>query len=71
MANNSLSASRCKHLLLRYEMLKARISAGEIAVVHVPDAENPSDFLTKWIPKAKLLKSIAYVSGKLFDEASK
>ena len=47
-------------------MLKARISAGEIAVVHVPDEENPSDFLTKWIPKAKLLKSVAYVAGKLF-----
>ena len=69
VANNSLSASRCKHLLLRYEMLKARISAGEIAVMHVPDTENPSDFLTKWVPIAKLKRSLAYVGGREVTDA--
>ena len=50
-------------------MLKARISAGEIAVMHVPDTENPSDFLTKWVPIAKLKRSLAYVGGREVTDA--
>ena len=56
-------SNRCRHLLRRYFVLRQRIAAGECRVVHVPDAENPSDFLTKWLPAAKLRRSLAYVCG--------
>eukprot|EP00966_Prymnesium_polylepis_P278054 6424880-Prymnesium_polylepis.1 len=51
------AASRSRHLLRRYYTLMQRIQSGRINVVHVPDAENPSDFV------AKLRASLAYVTG--------
>ena len=32
--------------------------------MHVPDAENPADFLTKWVPAKKLRASLDYVTGR-------
>ena len=40
-----------------------RIADGEVRLVHVPDDENPSDFLTKWVPAAKLRASLRYATG--------
>ena len=57
------AANRSRHLLRRYYTLMQRIKSGRINVVHVPDAENPSDFLTKWVSAAKLRASLAYVTG--------
>jgi hypothetical protein len=57
------AAGRSRHLLRRYYVLRQRIRDGECQVTHVPDAENPSDFLTKWVPADKLRKSLAYVCG--------
>ena len=51
--SNAKDIRRAETILKSFKM-KARISAGEIAVMHVPDTENPSDFLTKWVPIAKL-----------------
>ena len=31
--------------------------------LHIPDANMPADFLTKWIPAAKFATSIAYVTN--------
>ena len=59
------AAARSRHLLRRYYVLRARIENGVCAVVHVPDAENPSDFLTKWVPIKKLNRSLAYVTGSV------
>ena len=36
---------------------------GECVVCKVSDAENPSDFLTKWLPATKLNRSVAYVEN--------
>ena len=58
------AAARSRHLLRRYYVLRARIENGVCGVVHVPDAENPSDFLTKWTTKAKVAASIKYTSGR-------
>jgi hypothetical protein len=55
--------TRCKHFLRRYFTLKQRVAAGEIVMRHVPDTQMPADFLTKWIPKAKLEMSIRYATG--------
>ena len=43
--------------------LMQRIAEGEVRLVHVPDDENPSDFLTKWVPAAKLRASLRYATG--------
>ena len=42
-----------------------------MSVVHVPDPENPSDYLTKFIGAEKTASSIAYSIGKqrLFEKA--
>ena len=46
--------TRARHFLRRYYGLKQRVASGEVKLVHVPDAEMPADFLTKWIPRSKL-----------------
>ena len=44
----------------RYHSLKQRIRDGDAVLVHVPDPQMPADFLTKWIPSAKLEASLRY-----------
>jgi hypothetical protein len=39
------------------------VARGDVIVVHVPDEHNAADFLTKWIPVAKLNASLAYTSN--------
>ena len=55
--------TRSKHFLRRYFALKQRIRAGDVSMQHVPDEHMPADFLTKWIPKPKLEKSIRYATN--------
>ena len=55
--------TRSKHFLRRYYALKQRIRAGNVSLQHVPDENMPADFLTKWIPRAKLEKSIRYATN--------
>ena len=45
---------------LVYLTLQRRMSEGECTVIKVPDAAMPADFLTKWIPNAKLEASLRY-----------
>jgi len=52
--------TRSKHFLRRYHSLKQRIRDGDAVLVHVPDPQMPADFLTKWIPSAKLEASLRY-----------
>ena len=55
--------TRARHFLRRYFALKQRVTSDEIKLVHVPDAEMPADFLTKWIPRSKLLISLRYATN--------
>ena len=32
-------------------------------MIHVPDVEMPADCLTKWLPSAKLRRSVEYMTG--------
>ena len=57
------SASRSRHFLRRYYTFLQRVKAGSVALGHVADAENPSDFLTKWLGGAKLRQSLEYVTN--------
>ena len=36
---------------------------GAPAVVHVPDPQMPTDFLTKWVTRAKVAESLVYLMG--------
>ena len=60
VCNNAQSASRSRHFLIRYAAVQRYIAQGDVAVQHIPDAENPSDFLTKWVGKRKLQASLRY-----------
>ena len=40
-----------------------RVKMGECTLKHIPDAENPADFLTKWLKGDKLKKSISYLTN--------
>jgi len=55
--------TRSKHFLRRYHTLKQRVAAGEVVMRHVSDTQMPADFLTKWIPRAKLELSLRYATG--------
>ena len=60
MASGVGCPTRSKHFLRRYAVLKRRIQDGEVILKHVPDTQMPADFLTKWIPAAKLEQSLRY-----------
>ena len=49
--------------LRRYLTFLQRLKRGEVEVGHVPDAENPSDFLTKFVPREKAAASIAFATN--------
>ncbi len=64
MAENVGSANHCRHFLTRYDILKERIAAGEVRVVYVPDPENPSDYLSKFVDAKKMAHSVDYAAGQ-------
>ena len=57
------SPTRSRHFLRRYYLCIQRIKAGRAVLGHVPDTENPADFLTKWVSLAKLEASLAYLTN--------
>ena len=46
-----------RHAVRGYTAFLQRVRAGGVVVGKVADAENPSDFLTKWVPKAKVVQA--------------
>ena len=63
VSNDPKSAGRLRHAQRRFATLQARVARGDVTVVHVPDVSNAADFMTKWIPVAKLNESIAFASN--------
>ena len=55
--------SRSRHCLRRYLTFLQRLRRGEVDVGHVPDVENPSDFLTKWVSREKTNASLEYATN--------
>ena len=64
------SPTRSRHFLRRYYALQQRIAQGEVSLQYVPDENMPADFLTKWIPRSKLERSIRYATGTVARQAS-
>ena len=60
VATSAGCPTHSKHFLRRYAVLKRRKSEGKVELNHVPDADMPADFLTKWIPSPKLKQSLQY-----------
>ena len=63
VAMNTGAARGSKHFLRRYRNVQRRIEEGEAAVLKVDDANQPADFLTKWIGKAKLDASAEFAEN--------
>ena len=55
--------ARSKATARRHYVLGLRVEAGEMKPEFVPDGENPADFLTKWLPTAKLRASHNYATN--------
>ena len=45
------------------------VAAGEVHDVYVPDPENPSDYLSKFVDAKKLASSVDYAAGQLRGKA--
>ena len=41
-----------------------RVQRGEVIIGHIRDVENPADFMTKFVPKEKIEKSLEYLTNK-------
>mgnify|MGYP002812798095 CR=1 FL=1 len=54
---------RSKHCIRRYLAFLQRVASRVVALFHVPDEDNPADFLTKWLGRTKLEKSVAYATN--------
>ena len=52
--------SRLRHCLRRYRTFLERVQREEVELGHVPDKENPSDFLSKWVSAQKLAQSLEF-----------
>ena len=63
VAQNASSAVNSRYFLIRSTCLHQRVTDGELTVLHVPDPENPSDFLTKFIDATKTNASVNYAAG--------
>jgi len=63
VSNDPKAAGHLRHAQRRFATCQARVARGEVIIVHVSDANNAADFLTKWITVAKLNASIAYASN--------
>ncbi len=48
----------------RYVTFLQRVQSGYVELKHVPDTENPADFLTKFVPVAKVKSSLKYATGE-------
>ena len=64
IAAGESAPTRMRHAMRRYHSFLQRVQAGSARIGKVADAENPSDFLTKWVGKAKFDMSIEYAKNR-------
>ena len=65
------SPTRSRHFLRRYYALQQRIAQEEVTLQYVSDENMPADFLTKWIPRSKLERSVRYATRSIARQASR
>ena len=62
--------TRSRHFLRRYHALKQRIADGDVTLRYLPDEQMPADFLTKWLARAKVEKSVVHATNSRASGAS-
>ena len=65
VAHSAGSSVRSRHFLKKYTIMQERMERKEITIGHVKDAQNPADFLTKWVSADKFKTSLAYATNSL------
>ena len=55
--------ARARHAIRRYVTFLQRVQSNMVKLLYVPDDDNPADFLTKPVPREKLERSVAWVTG--------
>ena len=60
--------TRLRHCLRRYMTFLQRVRAGECEIGHVRDEANPTDFMTKFVPRAKFESSLEYATNSNVEE---
>ena len=63
IASGRALPSRSRHCLRRYTSFLQRVRRGDVEIGHVPDPQNPSDYLTKWVSKEKTAMSVAFATN--------
>ena len=63
VAHDAGASAHSRHFLRRYVVLQQRMRSGSVEVGHIPDADMPADYLTKWVNADKLRKSVAYATN--------
>ena len=63
VAHGEATVSRLKHELRRAAIVTQYVHEGDVALVHVPDAANYVDFLTKWLKADKVEASVNFLTG--------
>ena len=63
IAARKASAARARHILRRWHILTQRMRAGQVQLLKVDTDEMPADMLTKFLPKAKIDKSIIFITN--------
>jgi len=54
LTKNPILQSRCKHIELKYHFIINLINDGDLFLLKIPSAENPTDMLTKTVTIDKL-----------------
>ena len=65
VARRQGAAARSRHSLRRWANLIKRMEDNEIYLAKVGTAEMPCDFLTKWVSKERLRKSLEFATNSL------
>ena len=65
LATMTATPGRSRNCLRVWAIVQARVQAGECAIGHIPDAENPTDFLTKWVSRSKSTMSLQYLTNTI------
>ena len=61
---NGASPTRSRHISRRIAYCAEKVRQKKFLFQHIPDAENVSDFMTKWVSPKKVRKSIAYMFNR-------
>ena len=64
LASSQGAPARLRHAARRYHSFVQRVSSGEMRIGKILDTENPSDWLTKWVPNDKYDLSMEYAKNR-------